>query len=96
MKKSLVIALGMLSAVGMSAAPITPQQALSALKSSRLKAVSTDKVVQTPVYTARTANGTSGAYVFNYKSGRGYVVLAADDTAYPVLGYSDQGSVCRF
>ena len=93
MKKTLVMALGMLSAVGMSAAPITPQQALSALKSSRLKALSTDKVVQTPVYTARTANGTSGAYVFNYKSGRGYVVLAADDAAYPVLGYSDQGSV---
>ena len=40
-------------------------------------------------YTFRATNGMATAYVFNFAGG--YVVVAADDSYSPILGYSDQG-----
>lgn len=42
------------------------------------------------VYTLSSDNGTPYLYVFNYENG--YVVMAADDRAYPVLGYCDDAA----
>lgn len=39
------------------------------------------------VYTMSSENGTAYLYVFNYENG--YVVVAADDRAYPILGYCE-------
>ena len=39
------------------------------------------------VYTLSSDNGTPYLYVFNHENG--YVVVAADDRAYPILGYSE-------
>ena len=39
------------------------------------------------VYTLSSENGTPYLYVFNHENG--YVVVAADDRAYPILGYSE-------
>lgn len=39
------------------------------------------------VYTLSADNGIAYLYVFNHKNG--YVVVAADDRAYPILGYSE-------
>ena len=39
------------------------------------------------VYTLSNENGTPYLYVFNYDNG--FVVMAADDRAYPVLGYGE-------
>ena len=41
------------------------------------------------VYTLSGENGTPYLYVFNYDNG--FVVMAADDRAYPVLGYGEDG-----
>ncbi len=42
------------------------------------------------VYTLSSDNGTPYLYVFNYDNG--YVVVAADDRAYPILGYGESGA----
>lgn len=43
-------------------------------------------------YTGRNATGQNCLYVFNSTSGQGYVIVAADDQADEILGYSDNGS----
>ena len=40
-------------------------------------------------YTFRADNGTATSYVFNFDGG--FVVVSADDTYHPILGYSDHG-----
>lgn len=41
-------------------------------------------------YTFRAENGTATAYVFNF--GNGFVVVSADDSYHPILGYSENGN----
>lgn len=41
-------------------------------------------------YTQYADNGMATMYVFNFDGG--YVIVAADDSSSPILGYSDQGS----
>lgn len=41
------------------------------------------------VYTLRSEDNTPYLYVFNYENG--FVVVAADDRAYPILGYTEGG-----
>lgn len=73
------------------AAPLTPEEALARVSSdARLRALSG---IANPslVYTVKTASNAPAAYVFD-KSGRnGFMILSADDLAYPVLGYSESG-----
>jgi len=40
-------------------------------------------------YTSRADNGTPTAYVFNFHNG--FVVVSADDSYHPILGYSERG-----
>ena len=42
------------------------------------------------VYTLSNEEGVAYLYVFNYDNG--FVVMAADDRAYPVLGYGEEGA----
>ncbi len=44
----------------------------------------------TPSYSMTLSNGAAGLYVFNYS--HGFVVVAADDVAKPILGYSEECS----
>lgn len=62
------------------------------LRGSRKQAGSIQ--VQSPrlVHTAHTASGSPAVYVFNNEADNGYMILSADDVAYPVLGYADSGS----
>ena len=41
-------------------------------------------------YTYRADNGTATMYVFNFDGG--FVIVAADDSSSPILGYSNQGN----
>ena len=43
----------------------------------------------TLVYTETCASGVDALYVFNFDNG--YIIVAADDRAYPILGYCDDG-----
>ncbi len=43
-------------------------------------------------YTGRNTNGQNCLYVFNSNQEQGFVIVAADDQANEILGYSDNGS----
>lgn len=77
-----------------NAAPLTPEQAIGRLMSQdgRSKAAALNLEIS-PVYTAMTPEGIPGVYVFNNKDGKGYKILSADDAAFAVLGYSDEGCI---
>lgn len=75
------------------AAPLSPDEALR-----RAQADGPRRVMQkggeslTLAFTATTELGTPSLYVFNRPAGEGFMILSADDVAYPVLGYTDSGS----
>lgn len=81
------------SAIQMFAAPVDVDTAktlgVKYLKNNVLLAKNIDKVEH--VYTLFSENEVPYLYIFNYDGG--FVVMAADDRAYPVLGYSDEGSL---
>lgn len=84
--------LGAGTVLAASAAPLTPNQALSRLSgSSSLRSVK--KVALDPVLRHSFADkeGQAVAYAFEPANGSGFMILSADDIAYPVLGYSDSG-----
>ena len=81
--------------LGAIAAPLTPEDALMRLKeeSGILKTGAKDKITNLqPAYIGRAAASDSPAwYAFNYPSG-GFIIVAADDVAVPLLGYSPSGA----
>lgn len=78
--------------LGANAKSISPDEALSRLNNSGHKVSALrGKNVTKLVHTATTQSGTPAVYVFN-KESKGYLLLSADDMAYPLLGYSDSGS----
>ena len=93
MKKAALLGLCTMFASGALASPLTPQQALERMGQGRMAKAQVDRMEKVPALTVRTAEGNPAAYIFNNASGHGYVVLAGDDVAYPVLGYSDTGSI---
>lgn len=38
------------------------------------------------------SGGSNGLYIFNAANGEGWVIVSAEDSAMPILGYSDKGS----
>lgn len=43
------------------------------------------------VYTETDPNGVPVYYVFNVDANKGFVIIAAEDAAHPIIGYSDAG-----
>lgn len=83
---------GALVTVGTAvAAPLTPDEALSRIGGSGFKAPGMNQARL--LHTVRTETGSPAVYVFDRGEGSGYMILGADDTAYPVLGYADSGSL---
>lgn len=93
MNKKLFMALtGLSLAFGMSAAPISPSQALqrvSGASGTQIKAASSLKLAKT----VTMDNGNVAAYIFVPEGKEGFSILSADDLAVPVFGYSDKGSI---
>lgn len=72
---------------------ITPEQALMRLNDNgKIKSRAIDPVAPRLVHTAMTSNDEAAVYVFTNNDEEGYLVLSADDMAYPLLGYADEGS----
>lgn len=92
-RKSISVLILGLAAFGLNAAPISPEAALARLGGNAAKMAAKDagKTLR-PVHTALTAEGSPAVYIFNRGDKGGYMLLAADDLAYPLLGYSDSGS----
>lgn len=93
MKKQLLSGIALV-AIGLStaAAPVTPEQALSRLSSDGPNRTASRNGSPQLVHTAVTGKGVPSVYVFNQSGNNGYMLLSADDIAYPLLGYSDNGS----
>lgn len=93
MKNILTVSALLAVSFGIYAAPISPEAAIARAQGNGPERIGAqgETGVQL-VYTVRTTDGTPVAYVFNRNEG-GFRILAADDSAYPVLGYSDQGRV---
>lgn len=94
MKKTVLsLTLGCI-ALGVNANPITPSEALQRLGGASHRLASATKGSKGPklVHTANTKSGSPAVYIFNRGDNNGYMVLSADDKAYPLLGYSDSGS----
>ena len=93
-KKFVLFVAGIAFSLGAIAAPITPQQALDRLHANGpAKARSTMNSDLELAYTANTSAGNPSAYVFIPQDHKGYVILAADDSAQPILGYSDSAQL---
>ncbi len=75
------------------AKPITPEQALARLgeTAAPAKAPAKNRAGSKLVHTALTEQGEPAVYVFNQPNRSGYVLVAADDCALPLLGYADEG-----
>lgn len=97
MRKFTLITLLLAASLGSQAKDITQSQALKIAQSFLSQSVyKTGGTMKAPAklqlaYTGSAANGKQCLYVFNGASGQGYVVVAADDQADEILGYSDNG-----
>ena len=83
----LVSLLGATLSVSTFASPITPEQALSRLKSSTSHSL---KLRGTQTADFRFAYGNDQWYAFDNPRG-GWVIIPGDDVAMPLLGYADSG-----
>lgn len=92
MKKLVVIFAGLMTLGSVYAAPLSPAEALARAKGDLPRRVAGKNFVATPVYTVKTGSDVAAAYVFSAENSNGFTILSADDTAYPVLGYSDSGT----
>ena|GEM_PF-496374 len=89
MKKIICIA-GMF-AFGMGsmyAKPVTPLAAQKLAETYYKQSASVNSVSLTLAYTETGANGLAAYYAFNVSTGNGFVIVAADDAAHPIIGYS--------
>lgn len=82
-----------LTAAMASAAPLTPAAALGRLAGSQGPAKVRSMQSETPeLRFTRSVDGTPALYVFAARQG-GFMVLSADDTTVPLLGFSDSGTL---
>jgi len=79
MKKFTLLTLSILMSIVLWASPRSLQQARMAAKGMQ------------HVYTAMQPNGQPAFYVFDRPNEGGYMLISADDRAYTVLGYTDNG-----
>ncbi|MCH5224459.1 MAG: C10 family peptidase [Muribaculaceae bacterium] len=84
-------ALSTLLWAGVSAAPISPETALSRLQNQDTTIPATRAGSAELKFTMRTPDGSPSLYVFR-QAGEGFMILSADDVAAPLLGYSDTGT----
>ena len=97
MKKIVLTTIAALSVMCASAAPVTVSQAQSVAQqfvsaNASMRAPARGGTSLTLAHEAKAASGLADFYVFNRGAEGGYVMVAGDDAALPVLGYSDSGT----
>lgn len=82
----------MLTISSVLAAPLTPEEALERVREAGSVAISTRSHSNPELkMTIDDKNGYSAVYVFE-NDNNGFLIVSADDSATPLLGYSDTGS----
>lgn len=90
MKQTLILALAAMLAGSAGAATLSPDEALARLGGGAVPQSLTGAAAPRLAYTAATEAGEPAVYLFA-KGEKGYMLLSADDAAYPLLGYADNG-----
>ena len=91
-KTHLLIAAALMSLPALSV-PLTPEASLERLNRFPGKRIAGNLSAAELVMTSKTSIGEPAVYVFRPGNNQeGFMILSADDAAYPVLGYSDSGS----
>ena len=93
MKRITSLAIMSAATLGMFAAPLTPEQALKRVHgNSALKMPSKSGTSMKLSFSMQTQKGEPAVYIFDRPASSGYLIVSADDTATPLLGYADSGS----
>jgi hypothetical protein len=97
MKRILLILVIAVYCVAASARPVSPAEALKLAKNfftERLQQSPWVKIndVDLHLYKAVQSNGENLYYIFNNSQG-GFIMVSAEDLAYPVLGFSFEGTI---
>lgn len=90
----IALALGAIFSASISAKTVTPAEALARVNADAPSHKVAAMAKQNPrlVMTTNTQAGDPAVYLFENPS-QGFMIVSADDIAYPLLGYSDKGSV---
>lgn len=92
MKKLILSSLALIAALCVNAKQLTPEEALGRLATSGVRQAPALNATPRLMHTFKSTSGTPAVYLFD-KGSKGYMFLSADDTALPVLGYSDSGTI---
>lgn len=91
MKKLLLSGVFAAMAFGGWADVVTPNQALDRVMGNAGPMSAGMQQSRPQLVATRSVDNQPAVYVFSLDSGKGYIVLPADDEATPMLGYSDSG-----
>ena len=91
MKKLLLSGVFAAMAFGGWADVVTPNQALDRVMGNAGPMSAGMQQSSPQLVATRSVDNQPAVYVFSLDSGKGYIVLPADDEATPMLGYSDSG-----
>lgn len=92
MKHSLLLATALI-AIPSWARTLTPEEALQRAGNHAPAKVAAATAQTRLIKTGYTADRQPAYYIFDNAGEKGYMILAADDVAMPVLGYSESGSI---
>lgn len=93
MKRITSLAIMSATTLALLAAPLTPEQALKRVQgNSALKMPSKSGISMKLSFSMQTQKGEPAVYIFDRPASSGYLIVSADDTATPLLGYADSGS----
>lgn len=73
------------------AAPLSPEEALSRVNIKQLRLQTQTSVTPQLSMTVTSQSGDNALYVFERPGNNGFLILSADDSVLPVLGYADAG-----
>lgn len=91
MKKILTAAICLFCILSAVSAPITPEDALSRIKTDGPMRIVSD--IQPELRFTESLDGRNCLYVFSKGDDNGFIIASADDSSAPILGYSDSGSL---
>lgn len=91
MNKLFTLALALVSAGTLAAAPLSPEEALARVSEGSARSVISMSGKHSLLYTVKSQSERPAAYVFAKNIDSGFMIVSADDNAYPLLGYSDSG-----
>ncbi len=93
MKRITSLAIMSATTLALLAAPLTPEQALRRVQGNcALKMPSKSGTSMKLSFSMQTQKGEPAVYIFDRPASSGYLIVSADDTATPLLGYADSGS----